>query len=103
MEDSKKKLVMSVVIVICLIAAAAITYTNTKSGGGTGGAPANATIQVKCSNPECKATYEMSEKEYQQLTMEKDQTKGPAPIRCKKCGKDTVYRVEAAEKKVRDK
>ncbi len=103
MEESKKKSVMSAVIVVCLVAAAAITYMNTKGGGGTGGAPANATIQMKCRNPECNATYKMSEKEYQELALEKDSTsKGPVPIRCKKCGKDTVYRVEAAAKKVRD-
>ena len=104
MEENKKKSVMVAVIVVCLVAAAAITYMNTKGGGGTGPAQATETIQVKCSNPECNATYEMSEKEYQKQTQGKDATSmGPVPIRCKKCGKDTVYQVEAAEKKVRDK
>jgi predicted RNA-binding Zn-ribbon protein involved in translation (DUF1610 family) len=89
MEESTKKSVMLVVIVVCLVVAAAITY---RSWGGKSLIPVNKTVWIKCINPDCNATYEMSLGEYQKLLREAAaNTMGLMAIRCEKCGKNTAY------------
>jgi predicted RNA-binding Zn-ribbon protein involved in translation (DUF1610 family) len=95
MEESTKKSVMLVVVVVCLVAAAAVAYMSW--GGGKGLIPAaSATVWIKCTNPDCNAAYEITEKEYQKQLREavantNTMVMGPTPIRCEKCGKYTAY------------
>jgi len=95
MEDSKKKPVMIAVIVVCLGVAGAITYL--RSGGSDGGInslPDDKMTWVKCNNPDCKAEYQMSEKEF---LKELQKRINPAAMQstpalvCQKCGKPSVY------------
>jgi len=100
MEDSKKKPVMIAVIVVCLGIAGAVTFL--RSGGDQGGInslPDDKMTWVKCNNQQCKAEYEMSEKEYFKEIQEK-QRENPAAMMstpalvCQKCGKPSVFKAE---------
>jgi aspartate carbamoyltransferase regulatory subunit len=95
MEDRKKKSIMIGIIVVCLIAAAAITIMNRpKSGGSFDNIPADATVLMKCSNPDCEAEYEMNRREYhKRVQIDTDSTEA-LPMRCEKCGKDSAYLAE---------
>ena len=95
MEDSKKKPIMIGVIVVCIIVAGLITFA--RRGGGGGGIdaiPDDKMTWVKCSNPDCKAEYEMSEKAYFKAMEERfnPMARTSPPLTCEKCGKDSVYR-----------
>jgi len=95
MDDSKKKPIMIAVIVVCLGVAGAIAYL--QSGGSEGGIeslPDDVMTWVKCRNPDCKAEYQMSEKEYlkemQKRINPAAMMSTPALI-CQKCNKPSVY------------
>lgn len=96
MEDSRKKPIMIAVIVVCLGVAGAVTYL--RSGGSAGGIdslPDDKMTWVKCNNPQCKAEYEMSEKEYfkdiQARINPASMLSTPALV-CQKCDKPSVYK-----------
>ncbi len=95
MDDSKKKPIMIAVILVCLGVAGAVTFL--KSGGGSGSIddiPDEKMTWVICMNPKCKATYEMSEKEYYKTVQERMDPRAlatPALI-CEKCGEPSVYK-----------
>jgi hypothetical protein len=95
MEESTKKSVMLVIVVVCLVVAAVIAYMNW--GGGTSRISANTLIWIKCTNPDCNATYEISMGEYQKQLREaatnttNTMGMGPTPIRCEKCSQNTAY------------
>ena len=96
MEDSRKKPIMIGVIVVCLIIAGLVTFARRGSGGGGGldSIPDDKMTWVKCSNPKCKAEYEMSEKQYFK-EMEKrfnPMARTTPPLTCEKCGKDSLFR-----------
>jgi len=101
MEDSRKKPIMIAVIVVCLGVAGAVTYL--RSAGPAGGyesLPDDQMTWVKCNNPQCKADYKMSEKEYFK-EIDAKQRANPAammfttpPLTCQKCGKASVYKAE---------
>ncbi|MBN2591900.1 MAG: hypothetical protein JXA81_00225 [Sedimentisphaerales bacterium] len=95
MEDSRKKPIMIGVIVVCLIVAGLITFAR-RGGGGSGidSISDDKMTWVKCSNPKCKAEYEMSEKQYFK-EMEKrfnPMARTSPPLTCEKCGKDSLFR-----------
>ena len=96
MADGKKKPVMIAVIIVCLGVAGAVTYMRTSgSGGSLEDIPDSKMIWVKCNNPQCKAEYQMSEKQYYKDLMER--TTGSAmmvtpALVCEKCGKESVYK-----------
>lgn len=93
MEESKKKQIMIGVIVVCL-AAAAIIYVKNMSKDGRGRTSADATVLMKCSNPDCEAEYEMNMREYhKQVQMDADSME-TLPMRCEKCGEDSAYLAE---------
>jgi hypothetical protein len=95
MEDSRRKPIMIGVIVVCLIVAGLITFA--RRGGGGGGIDSisdDKMTWVKCSNPKCKAEYEMSEKQFFK-EMEKrfnPMARTSPPLTCEKCGKDSLFR-----------
>lgn len=99
MEDSRKKPIMIGVIVVCLGVAAAITLMR-GSGGGSGidSIPDDKMLWVKCSNPACKAEYEMSEKQYFKGINERlnpmAMARSTPPLTCEKCSKDSLFRAE---------
>jgi len=94
MEDSKKKPIMIGVIVVCIIVAGLITFARRSGGsGGIDDIPDDKMTWVKCSNPSCKAEYEMGEKQYQKDMRERfNPMAPPPPLACEKCGKDSVFK-----------
>jgi predicted RNA-binding Zn-ribbon protein involved in translation (DUF1610 family) len=97
MEDSKKKPIMIGVIVVCLIVAGLITFARRGSGGGgIEDIPEGKMTWVKCNNPQCKAAYEMSERQYFKALEERLQPmlRSTPALTCDKCGKDSLYRAE---------
>lgn len=95
MEESKKKPIMIGVIVVCLALAGFITYTR-HSGGGRGynSIPEGKMTWVKCNNPQCKAEYQISEREYYKAIDERlnPMVMTAPPLVCKECGKDSVFK-----------
>ena len=98
MDDSKKKPIMIAFIIVCLGVAGA--YTFLRSGGPEGGyesLPDDQMTWVKCNNPQCKAEYQVSEKEYFKEIQEK-QRENPAAmmstpaLACQKCSKPSVFK-----------
>jgi hypothetical protein len=94
MEESKKKPVMIGVIVVCIIVAGLITFA--RRGGGGGGLesiPDDKMTWVKCSNPNCKAEYQMSEKAFYKAQKERSNPmlRTSPPLTCEKCGKDSLF------------
>lgn len=95
MDDSKKKPIMIVIIVASLGIAGFVTLRGGGSDGGYKTIPENEMQWVKCSNPACKAEYQMSKREYYKLLEENPNlnpmAQGPVAITCKKCGKKSLY------------
>jgi ribosomal protein L37E len=114
---NKKKLLMVVIIIICFALAAAITYKKdadykkeTSKPAGIETIDPNELIWVKCTNPECNAEYQTGKQAYFKYLQEnppspeefaallQDPKKNPtAPLICKECGQETVYRAEKCE------
>lgn len=103
MDDDKKKKIMIGIIVGCLVLAVGITIF-TQTGGGGGGFDANAKIYMLCANPDCKASYEMTIKEFQEEMQAMGPEgmmmpgMGPMVLTCKECGKKSAYQAEKCEK-----
>ena len=95
MEESRKKPIMIGVIVVCLIVAGLITFAR-RGGGGSGidSISDDKMTWVKCSNPKCKAEYEMSEKQYFKELQQRfnPMARTSPPLTCEKCGKDSLFR-----------
>jgi len=97
MDESRKKPVLIGVIVVCLAVAGFITFA--RRGGGGGGIDsisASELTWVKCSNPACKAEYQMSKKELfkEQQKRFNPMARTAPPITCKECGKESLYQAE---------
>jgi len=99
MEDSKKKPIMIGVIIVCFAVAGLVFFM--KGSGGSGGInsiPESNMTWVKCSNPSCKAEYEMGERAYFTAVKERAnpmaRASSPPPLVCEKCGKDSLFRAE---------
>ena len=100
MEDSRKKPIMIGVIVVCLVGAG--LYTFARRGGGGGGIssiPESEMIWVKCNNPDCKAEYQMSKREYyeEQKKLFNPVARTTPPLTCKECGKASLYKAVKCE------
>jgi predicted Zn-ribbon and HTH transcriptional regulator len=103
MEEGKKKMVMVAVAVICLLLAGVITAVRLMKpkAGTVDSIPDSEMIWVKCINPKCNATYEMSLKKYM-LAMQSDNTPlmdgATKFIKCEKCGKNSIVKAIKCEK-----
>ncbi|MBN2317215.1 MAG: hypothetical protein JXM79_25035 [Sedimentisphaerales bacterium] len=92
-----------IVIVVCLVLAGLIFYaTRSNNVGGIESLESGKLIWVKCSNPDCGATYQMDEKDYflqihEQTRAHPMALQTPALV-CKKCGKESVYKAFKCEK-----
>ncbi|MBA7539701.1 hypothetical protein ES705_31982 [subsurface metagenome] len=95
MEESRKKPVMIGVIVVCIIITGLITFARRGGGsGGIDGIPDDEMTWVKCSNPSCKAEYEMSKQRYHKEVQERyNRMVQTTPLlTCKQCSKDSLFR-----------
>jgi len=94
MEDSKKKPIMIGVIGVCIIVAGLITFAR-RGGGSDGidGIPDDEMTWVKCSNPSCKAEYEMSKQQYHKDVQERSNrmVQTTPLLTCKQCSKDSLF------------
>ena len=94
MEESKKKPIMIGVIVVCFILAGLYTYARRRGGSGSiDDIPDDKMTWVKCSNPSCKAEYEMGEKQYHKDMQERfdPRARTSPPLACEKCSKDSLF------------
>jgi hypothetical protein len=99
MEDSKKKPVLVAIIVVCFAVAGVVAYTQIfKTDGGIPKDFANQQLWVKCTDKDCGNEYEMNKKEYFQFVEKNTVGMMTPPMKCSKCGKDTVYRAVKCEK-----
>jgi hypothetical protein len=94
MEESMKKVVMLVVIVVCLVLAGVIFLRTSRTVERDLERFEGMKTWVKCRNPDCRAEYEMSLKEYYKF---KDENQDPStlvapPLTCEKCGEPSVYK-----------
>jgi len=68
-----------------------------KETGGIDSIPDDKMTWVKCNNPQCKAEYEMSEKQYYkdiQARLNPAAMMSTPALICEKCGKPSVYKAE---------
>ena len=96
MEENKNRHVKILVSVLCLAVAAIILYKTFANGPNKFAGLAGKKIWVLCANPNCKAAYQIDEKEYflyikQQTAKNPLSTTVPALV-CEKCGQESVYR-----------
>ncbi len=99
MEDSRKRNT-AIIVVSCMILAGAVTFM-TRSGEDSGIKSLKGQILVKCRNPKCGTSYEMSEREfYTYIQDHKNATNPLLPIflPCKKCGEKAIDRAIKCEK-----
>lgn len=97
-----KNTVYIIVIVVCLVLAAVISYKyifTSGSGGGYDSIPEGKMTWVKCNNPQCKAEYQISEREYYKAIDERinPMVMTAPPLVCKECGKDSVFKAEKCQ------
>lgn len=95
MEGSRKKPVMLGVIFVCLSTAGVVTYMTMPEGPGQ-----PRSYLLKCKNPDCGAEYKIGSGEYTGFAREHIDTKtdNPTGMACKKCGKETAYRIVKCDK-----
>jgi len=100
MEEAKKKSILIAVIVVCLVLAGLITVVTHSGGSGIPKYFDQELTWLKCSNPQCGATYQISKRDYfKYIEKHQDWRKaGPPALVCKECGKKTVYRAVKCEK-----
>jgi len=98
MDEARKKPLMIGVIVVCLVVAVAITIKTWPRGAGD--IPKiwkkpEYKVWVKCRNPACKAEYQMNKYAYHKAIkdyfIEHPQASVIPGLKCKKCGKDSLY------------
>jgi len=103
MEESKKKMIMTAVAVVCLLLAVVITAARLMKPkhGSIDDIPDSEMIWVKCINPKCNATYQMSKKKYL-LAMQSNDSQLPDGgiklLKCEKCGKNSIVKAIKCEK-----
>ncbi len=97
--DSNK--VKGIIIILALGGAVSLwLWWRSHSGiiAGMDSVPAGETVWVKCSNPACGASYEMNLKEYYKEVGKKVSYMRVPPIKCKKCGKESLFRAIKCKK-----
>jgi hypothetical protein len=100
MEDKIKKPVLIAISVGCVVLAVVVFYfTNNPSNPGVPSEFAGQKIWVKCRDKDCEAVYEMDKKAFFEFMEEHNEgiAMEAPPLKCQKCGKDTVFRAEKCE------
>jgi ribosomal protein L37AE/L43A len=96
MDGSRKKTLSLCIVIFCLIVSGVILWA-TNSGGDSGiESYQGEMLWLKCNNPQCRSSYQIDKSEYFRLVQHKQvnmpiSTTTP-PLKCKDCGKDSVYR-----------
>jgi Zn finger protein HypA/HybF involved in hydrogenase expression len=101
MNDILKKRISIGVAVCCLSLAIGITVKRNFSGGYDGGSAGP--IQMLCVNPKCGQAFELSEKEFSNLTSQSQGGKMMMPMetpvfKCSKCNQKSAYVAMKCEK-----
>ena len=100
MKEGKKKPVMIGFIVVCLGLASAIAYMSRPRRSGLDSVPRGQMIWIKCRNPDCRAEYQIDNKDYWEY-IEKNRNpvslSMPALI-CRDCENKSVFRAVKCEK-----
>jgi len=101
MEEGKKKIILTAIAIVCLVLAGTIVVMRSGSEkSGIEGIQRGTLTWVKCNNPDCNAEYEMDVKDYFD-EYKKAVAPSPtelAPLTCKKCGQQSVYKGEKCTK-----
>jgi len=119
MGASRQKKTLFAIIIICLILAGFITYQKNAAykkkeaaeQTGIESIPPGEKTWIKCSNPDCKAEYQIPKREYfeniKQLSFSDvnylmpyhdPNAKPTPPVTCNVCGKEDAYRAEKCQK-----
>ncbi len=99
MDEEKKKIVMIVVAITCIDLAVVITFATKEKSGGS---PSRGPIPMLCVNPDCGASFELSQKDYSEqfianqpeVTMQGargGRMVGPSVLICPKCDEESAY------------
>jgi len=93
MDEGVKRIVMIGIVVVGFPLAGIIFWT-TRGSNRNQEIPADAMQLVKCNNPACGASYEVSMREYDAFQREhfNPLASSAAPMTCTKCGKASVYK-----------
>jgi hypothetical protein len=97
MNESVKKPLLIAVVVGCLVIAAAVFYYTRSSSSSIPSEFAKQKIWVKCSDAECGNAYEMNKQAYFEWAEKNAAASGVPPMKCPKCGKDSVFQAEKCE------
>ena len=101
MATSRKKLfMMSIITIGCIVLAVFTSYKTLSQKSGIDTLKRGTMIWVKCSNPDCGAEYQMDLVDYHKALKENMSAESfsTPPIRCRVCGKNSVYRAIKCEK-----
>ena len=90
MDEEMKKKVAIGIAVGCIVIAAAITIITTR-GGSSGGPESGGQVQFLCINPQCGYAFESSGEELDKLKSEGIAMAEMPPLKCPKCGQNSVY------------
>lgn len=95
----KKDAIYVTVIALCLVLVGVILLKRRSQSGGIESIPNGDMIFVKCTNPDCKAEYQTSMREYFRYVEEHTDpiSQTPTPVICEECGKESVYRAVKCE------
>ncbi len=93
MDEGVKKMVMIGIVVVGFPLAGIIFWT-TRGSNRNQEIPADEMQLVKCNNPACGASYEVSMREYSTFQREhlNPLASSAAAMTCTKCGKPSVYK-----------
>ena len=92
MEEEKKRTVKVFIVVACLLAAV-VVYSITRPKSSSTVEPVDK-LWVKCSNPDCEATYQVDRDEYFLYLHENQDPFNPGvtpPMLCQECSEQSVY------------
>lgn len=98
MEDASKKKISIAFAVCCLSLAIGITIKTNFSSGYSGNSEPT---YVLCTNPECRQTFELSEKEFDEFINQNQNSNMPmeTPVfKCTKCSQKSAYVAMKCEK-----
>ena len=96
MADSRNKKMIFVAVGCLVIAGAILGYNFSGGSPSQDGYQPDEKLWMKCTNPQCEATFQITEKEYFEFLQESSGGMGPGvgsvpPYPCPECGKDSAY------------
>jgi len=91
MTDQQKKIVQIIVIIVCFAVGGGLIVNFLKSSGTAG---LTGEQLMMCTNPDCGASYYISNEKYFDMLQKKDSGEAVTSIpgvTCKECGQETLY------------